>query len=149
MIRRLCTLIAVTAAAAVAFTASASATTTPTRMDASEQGWCCMVQRPGAIAVGQGGSPETFDLRWSRWINSSGKAYGKLYLWWCTPTATCPPTRHNVTVWADNTKTHDGQPYFSHLIYQYVNRKGETRRITYTYRGSSGSEPFWSYVSGL
>lgn len=143
MIRRLCTLIAVAATAAVAFTASASATTTPTRMDASEQGWNHMVQRPGAIIVGQGGSPETFDLRWSRWISSSGKAYGKLYLWWCTPTATCPPTKYNVTVWVDNTKTHGSQPYFSHMIYQYVNRKGETKRLTYNYSTTYGSIPWW------
>ncbi|HEX4061376.1 MAG TPA: GNAT family N-acetyltransferase [Streptosporangiaceae bacterium] len=34
------------------------------------------------------------------------------------------PLPHSVTVWADGTKTHGGQPYFSHMIYQYVNSKG-------------------------
>jgi hypothetical protein len=144
MIRRVCTLIAVAATAAMAFTASASAvTTTPTRMDSSETGWNHMVQRPGAIDVGQGGSPYVFNLRWSRWESSSGKATGKLDLWWCTPTYNCPPTRHNVTVWVDDTKTHGSQPYFSHMIYQYVNSKGETKRLTYTYSTTYGSIPWW------
>jgi hypothetical protein len=144
LIRRLCTLIAVAATAALAFTASASATTTPTRMDASEQGWNHMVQRPGRIIVGQGGAPVTYDLRWSRWASSSGKAYGKLILWWCYPTSSCPGTKYNVTVWVDDTKTHDGQPYFSHMIYQYVNRKGDTKRITMNYLVDPGaSVPGW------
>jgi hypothetical protein len=145
MIRRLCALIAVAATAAVALTASASAaTTTPTRMDAYETGWNGMVQRPGHVDIGLGGSPYAYDLRWSRWISSSGKATGKLDLWWCEPTSTCPPSRHNVTVWVDDTKTHGSQPYFSHMIYQYVNSKGETKRLIIIYSVLPGaSVPIW------
>jgi hypothetical protein len=144
MIRRICTLIAVAATAAVAFTASASAGTTPrTRMDAYETGWTGMVQSPGSIDVGNGGSPWAHNLRWSRWTVASGKATGTLDLWWCTPTATCPPSVHNVTVWVDNTKIHGSQPYFSHMIYQYVNSKGETKQLTFSYSTTYGSIPWW------
>jgi hypothetical protein len=144
MIRRICTLIAVAATAAVAFTAPASAVTiTPTRMDAYETGWNGMVQRPGRILIGNGGSPYAFHLTWSRWISSSGKATGKLDLWWCTPSYSCPPSQHNVTVWVDDTKLHGSQPYFSNMIYQYVNSKGETKRLTYTYSPTISSFPWW------
>jgi hypothetical protein len=112
-------------------------------MDAYVTGWNGMVQRPGHIDVGNGGAPYPYDLSWSRWISTSGKATGKLDLWWCEPVSTCPPTRHNVTIWVDDTKTHDGQPYFSHMIFQYVNSKGETKRLTYTYSLIRGNGPWW------
>jgi hypothetical protein len=53
---------------------------------------------------------------------------------------------HNVTVWADTPRTHSGlsYPYFSHLIYQYVNAKGVTKRIVASFGVLPGaSTPGW------
>lgn len=47
------------------------------------------------------GGPSTANLRWSRWTAISGKATGKIELFWCVPIATCKPTTHPVTVWAN------------------------------------------------
>lgn len=119
-------------ASLLALTAAPAATTLPKIQAYNVTGWSGMVKRPAYIDIGQGGSPYAYSLAWSRWTTTSGKATGKLALWWCSPTATCPPSVHNVTVWANTPRAHAGlaYPYFAHLIYQYVNAKGKTKRLT-------------------
>ena len=91
-----------------------------------------------------GGSPYAYRLAWSRWTSSSGKATGKLDLFWCVPTSSCKGNVHNVTVWATTPRTHNGLVYFAHLIYQYVNAKGVTKRLTGTFEVRPGaSVPAW------
>jgi hypothetical protein len=127
--------------------ASATTTTLPKIQAYKVTGWSGMVKRPAYIVLGQGGSPYAHQLQWSRWTTTSGKATGKLALWWCSPTSSCKPNVHNVTVWANTPRTHAGlsYPYFAHLIYQYVNAKGVTKRLTYWFYVLPGaSVPAWN-----
>ena len=49
-----------------------------------------------------------------------------------------------MTVWADAPRTHKGTPYFSHLIYQYVNAKGKTKQLAYWFGyAPGGTVPAW------
>jgi hypothetical protein len=128
----------------LAVTAAPAATTLPKMQAYNGTGWSGMVKRPAHIVVGQGGSPYAYRLAWSRWTSSSGKATGKLDLFWCVPTSSCKANVHNVTVWATTPRTHNGLVYFAHLIYQYVNAKGVTKRLTGTFEVRPGaSVPAW------
>jgi hypothetical protein len=135
-------------ASLVTFTAAPAAVTALPKIQAYNiTGWSGMVKRPGHITIGQGGAPEVYRLSWSRWTASSGKATGKIELFWCAVFANCKPTVHNVTVWANTPRTHAGQsyPHFSHLVYQYVNAKGVTKRLSYTFAvHPGGSVPSWT-----
>ena len=125
--------------------ASAAVTPLPKIQAYHVDGWSGMVKRPSHIILGNGGAPEASNLIWSRWTATSGKATGKLELFWCVPTSTCKPTVHKVTVWANTPRMHRGLgfPYFSGLAYQYVNRKGITKRLAYTFGLHSGSVVHW------
>lgn len=138
--------LAVTPLLALGLTApSASAATLPVIQAFNVTGWSGMVTQPVHIYIGQGGSPYAHKLSWSRWTTASGKATGKLDLWWCTPTYSCPPNAHAVTVWADAPRTHKGTLYFSHLIYQYVNAKGKTKQLAYSFDYARGATvPAWN-----
>jgi hypothetical protein len=117
----------------LAVTAAPAATTLPKMQAYNSTGWSGMVKRPYA-----------YRLAWSRWTSSSGKATGKLDLFWCVPTSSCKGNVHNVTVWATTPRTHNGLVYFAHLIYQYVNAKGVTKRLTGTFEVRPGaSVPAW------
>jgi hypothetical protein len=123
-------------ASLVTFTAVPAAVTALPKIQAYKvSGWSGMVKRPSHITIGLGGAPEATSLSWSRWTASSGKATGKIELFWCPVFATCKPAVHNVTVWANTPRTHRGQafPHFSHLVYQYVNAKGRTKRLVYNF----------------
>ena len=120
--------------------ASAAAPPLPKIQAYNVDGWSGMVKRPSHIILGNGGSPEAYGLSWSRWASSSGKATGKLDLFWCFPASSCQPSVHSVTVWANTPRTHRGLVYFAHLIYQYVNAKGVTKQLRlwfYTYPGAT------------
>jgi len=132
----------------VTFTAAPAAVTVLPKIQAYKiTGWSGMVKRPSHITIGEGGSPEVASLRWSRWTASRGQATGKIELFWCPVFATCKPTVHQVTVWATIPRSHAGQsyPHFSRLVYQYVNAKGRTKRLAYTYAvHPGGSVPSWT-----
>jgi hypothetical protein len=125
-------------------TLPASATTLPVIQAFNTTGWSGMVTQPIHIYIGQGGSPYAHKLTWSRWTTASGKATGTLDLWWCVPTCCCTPNAHPVTVWADALRTHKGMPYFSHLIYHYVNAKGIAKQLAYSFGYAPGATiPGW------
>lgn len=131
-------------ASLLALTAAPAATTLPKIQAYNGTGWSGMVKRPAYMVVGQGGSPYADHLAWSRWTSSSGKATGQLHLFWCVPTSSCKGNVHNVTVWATTPRTHHGQAYFAHLIYQYVNAQGVTKRLTGWFEVRPGaSVPAW------
>ena len=134
-------------ASLVALTAAPAAVTPLPKIQAyNVTGWSGMVKRPSHIIIGNGGSPEVTQLSWSRWTASSGKATGKIELFWCAVFATCQPTVHRVTVWANTPRNHVGLgfPYFSGLVYQYVNAKGVTKRLAYTFGYHGGTVPSWT-----
>lgn len=135
-------------ASLVTFTTAPAAITPLPKMQAHQvTGWAGMVRRPGYIIIGNGGSPETANLTWSRWTASSGKATGKIELFWCAVFATCKPTVHRVTVWVNTprwTGVGLGYPYFSRMIYQYVNTKEVTKRLVYTFGYHGGTVPSWT-----
>ncbi len=107
-------------------------------------GWSGMVKRPGYILVHMTGGPSTANLRWSRWTATSGKATGKIELFWCVPIATCKPTTHPVTVWANTPRTHRGARYFSRMTWQYTNARARIKRLAWTFSVQpGGSVPSW------
>jgi len=132
-------------ASLVTLTAAPAAVTLPKIQAYNVTGWSGMVKRPSHITIGQGGAPEVGNLRWARWTASSGKATGKIELFWCRVSANCKPTTHRVTVWASTVRAHAGQPYFSHLVYQYTNAKGRIKRLSYTFAvHGAGTVPSWT-----
>jgi hypothetical protein len=132
-------------ASLVTFTAAPAAVTLPKIQAYNVTGWSGMVKRPSHITIGNGGSPEVGSLNWSRWSASSGKAAGKIDLFWCPVAATCKPSVHNVTVWANTVRTHAGQPYFSRMVWQYRNAKGVMKRLHLTFGLHQGTVVHWDY----
>jgi hypothetical protein len=147
MKRIITTAVAALALAVPGFTEASAATAPLPKIQAYRlMGWSGMVRRPAEISVVMTGGPDVIRLTWSRWTASSGKATGRIQLWFCTPIATCKPTVHPVTVWAQNPRNHAGlgYPYFSTMVWRYVNRRGVVKTLHYrfyTYPGASG--PAW------
>jgi len=123
-------------------TASAAVAPLPKIQAYRIMGWSGMVRRPAEISVVMTGGPDVIKLKWSRWTASSAKATGRIQLWFCTPIATCPPTVHNVTVWAQNPRKHRalGYPYFSTMVWRYFNRHGVAKTPALPLLYSSGRE---------
>lgn len=131
-------------ASLVGLTAAPAAVTLPKIQAYNVVGWSGMVKRPSYVLVRMTGGPEVARLRWSRWTATSGKATGRIELFWCVPIATCKPTVHPVTVWANTVRTHRGAPYFARMTWQYVNAKGRTKRLHWTFSVlPGGSVPSW------
>jgi hypothetical protein len=134
-------------ASLVTFTAAPAAVAPLPKIQPNQFGWSGMVRRPGVIRLHMSGGPNAYNLRWSRWTASSGKATGEIELYWCTPIASCHPSVHNGIVWANTPRSHRGQafPHFTRMTWQYVNRNGRVKRLFYRFGvNPGGSVPFWT-----
>jgi hypothetical protein len=119
-------------------------------MQANENGWHNMSYRPGAIYIGQGGSPFVRYLAWHSWGASSATTRSGQYFYqtnpYCTPSYLCPYSKKPVTVYLHDIKTHRGQPYFAKMRWNYTSRNGYHRSIYWEFEYyPGGSVPFWNY----
>jgi hypothetical protein len=116
-------------------------------MQANENGWRAMSYRPGAVYMGQGGSPYVQYLAWANWGGSATTRSGQLVRQAnpsCTPTYLCPVSKKPVTVYLHDIKTHSGQPYFAKMRWNFTSRNGYRKSIYWNFDYyPGGSVPFW------
>lgn len=117
-------------------------------VQALTEGWSNMSYRPGAIFIGQGGSPFVRYLAWANWGGTATTRSGQ-YVYQtnpaCTPTYLCPVTKKPVTVYLHDVKTHRGTAYFDKMRWNYTSRNGHLRSIYWVFEYyPGGSVPFWN-----
>ncbi len=127
--------------------APASPAAVPVRVQPDAVGWSGMVQRPVRIYVGMGGAPVVRQLAWRDWGAARTSAEGQLDLYWpqSGPISGWHPTTYPVTVRLQDVSTHDGQRSYRKMADFYVNRRGITRVLYFTfYVLPGGSVPGWN-----
>ena len=144
----MCAAVAVAAPLTAASAAVSSAPPGATRVQANDIGWSHMSYRPGAIYIGQGGSPFVRYLAWANWGGTATTRSGQLVRQAnpnCTPTYLCPVSKKPVTVYLHDVKTHNGRPYFAKMRWHYTSRNGYSRYIYWVFKTyPGGTVPFWN-----
>lgn len=120
-----------------------------TLVQANTLGWASMSYRPGAIYVGQGGSPYVRSLAWSTWTAGSATTRAGTLVRQanptCTPTYLCPVSKKPVTVYLHGVLTHNGTPYFAKMRWGYTSRNGHAEDIYWVFKDyPGGSVPSWN-----
>ncbi len=119
----------------------------PVRVQPDVTGWSGMVQRPPVIYVGMGGAPVARGLVWRQWGSGQAWASGKLDIYWPQPgpISGWHPTSYPVTVRLRDIEAHNGQPSYREMTYSYVNRRGATKVLRFTFSVQpGGSAPSWN-----
>ena len=127
--------------------ARASATAVPVRVQSNGIGWSPMMERPDRIYVGMGGAPTVRQLTWRNWGGAQAWATGQLDIFWpqVGPISGWHPTTYPVRVRLQAIATHDGQPSYRKLAEFYVNRRGVTKVLYFTFSVlPGGSVPGWN-----
>jgi len=126
---------------------SSAAAAAQVRMQADVTGWSGMVQRPDIIYIGMGGAPIARQLAWQHWGSRQASASGKLDIYWPQPgpISGWHPTVYPVTVRLRNVQSHDGQPSYRKMTYSYLNHRGVTKTLQFTFSVlPGGSVPSWN-----
>jgi hypothetical protein len=133
------------AGAGAASAASASPPPGTPLVSHTTAGWSSLTYRPGAIFVGNGGSPIVRRLAWGSWTTSAATTRaGQIVQFFCPgPSANCPGTTHPVTVFLHDVRVHRGQPYFAKMRWTWVNHNGRTRVAYWLYGLEGGTVPAW------
>ncbi len=100
--------------------------------------------RPGAIYVGQGGSPLVKALKWPSWTAAGAQANGYLHMQkpGCTlPTYQCPYRRFRVWVQLSRVETHHSVRYYSRMQWTYTSNHVRHVIRWKTYKG------YWRYFT--
>lgn len=124
---------------------TASASTLPV-VQAHPSGWSGMVTRPGAIHVGNGGSPFVRHLMWSSWGASSAHGSGQLVQQdsGCTmPSFLCPVSKRPATVYLHDVRHHNGKAFFKKMRWNWTSRNGHARVAYWLFGFEGGSVPAW------
>ncbi len=119
----------------------------PVRVQAGAVGWSGMTERPVHIYVGMGGAPIVRQLTWRNWGGPQASATGKLDIYWPQPgpISGWHPTTYAVTVRLQDILKHNGQPSYRKMADSYVNRRGVTKVLNFTfYVLPGGSVPGWN-----
>jgi hypothetical protein len=127
--------------------APAGATAVPVRVQPNVVGWSAMMQRPDHIYVGMGGAPALRQLTWRNWGGPQAWAAGQLDLYWPQPgpISGWHPTVFKVRVRLQDIATHDGQRSYRKMADFYVNRRGVTKVLYFTFSVlPGGSTPGWN-----
>jgi hypothetical protein len=145
---------ALVAAAVLAITGATAAAAaspppgTPLALTASAT-WAYLGYHPGAIYVGNGGSPFVAYLSWSApgtWTGTSAaNRAGSIVQYWPNggPSYQWPSTARPVKVYLHDVQSHNGQPYFAKMRWSWTNSHGKAR-VLYWKVGTSGSRyAFW------
>lgn len=100
-------------------------------VSAKDTGWQGLAYRPGAIYVGNGGSPFVSKLSWSSpgtWTTSSATTRtGDITQYWPqpgVPSYQWPSTTRAASVYLHDPLTHSGQPYFAKMRWNWTNAHG-------------------------
>ena len=131
--------------------ARAGATAVPVRVQANVVGWPGMMQRPDHIYVGMGGAPTLRRLTWRNWGGPQAWATGQLDMYWPQPgpISGWHPTTYPVRVRLQNISTHDGQPSYRTMADFYIDRRGVTKVLYFTFSVlPGGSVPSWNRPGG-
>ena len=126
---------------------SASTVAVPVLVQSDVVGWSGMVERPRAIYVGMGGAPVAQRLSWHHWGSPTAWASGQLGIYWpqAGPISGWHPTTYAVTVRLQGIQTHNGQPSYRQLVYSYLNRRGVSKFLRFTFAVQpGGSLPSWN-----
>jgi hypothetical protein len=127
--------------------APARAAAAAVRVQSNVVGWSGMMQRPDHIYVGMGGAPVARQLAWRNWGGPQAWATGQLDIYWPQPgpISGWHPTTYPVRVRLQDIQTRDGQPSYRKMADFYVNRRGVTRVLHFTFSVlSGGSVPSWN-----
>ncbi len=127
--------------------AGAGATAVPVRVQPNVAGWSRMMQRPDHIYVGMGGAPALRQLTWRSWGGPQASATGQLDMYWPQPgpISGWHPTIYPVRVRLKDILAHDGQPSYRKMAEFYVNRRGVTKVLYFTFSVlPDGSVPGWN-----
>jgi hypothetical protein len=127
--------------------APASTAAVPVRVQPNVVGWPGMIQRPDRIYVGMGGAPIVRQLAWRNWGGARAWADGKLDIYWPQPgpISGWHPTTYTVRVRLGDIVAHDGQPSYRKMADFYVNHRGVTRVLYFTFSVlPGGSMPGWN-----
>jgi len=125
----------------------ASVAAVPVRVQSNVVGWSGMAQRPQRIYVGMGGAPIVRQLAWRGWGGPRAWADGKLDLYWPQPgpISGWHPTTYTVRVRLQDILAHDGQRSYRKMADFYVNRRGVTKVLNFTFSVlPGGSMPGWN-----
>jgi hypothetical protein len=131
--------------------AQAGATAVPVRVQSNVVGWSGMMQRPDHIYVGMGGAPIVRQLTWRNWGGPQAWATGQLDLYWPQrgPISGWHPTTYPVRVRLRDLLTHDGQLSYRQMADFYVNGRGVTKVLHFTFSVlPGGSVPAWNWPEG-
>lgn len=123
----------------------------PVRVQANVVGWSGMMQRPDHIYVGMGGAPTVRQLTWRNWGGPQAWAAGQLNMYWPQPgpISSWHPTTYPVRVRLRDILTRDGQPAYRKMADFYVNRRGVTKVLYFTFSVlPGGSVPSWNRPAG-
>ena len=111
--------------------------------------WSYLAYHPGAIYVGNGGSPFVTHLSWSApgtWTDTSAaNRTGIIVQYWPNgqPSYLWPSTTRPVKVYLHDVLSHNGQPYFAKMRWNWINAYGKAQ-VMYWMVGTSGSRyAFW------
>ena len=129
----------------------AGPTAVPVRVQPNVVGWSGMMQRPDHIYVGMGGAPIVRQLTWRNWGGAQAWATGQLdiYLPQPGPISGWHPTTYPVRVRLQDIMTRDGQPAYRKMTDFYVNRRGVTHVLNFTFSVlHGGSVPAWNGPGG-
>jgi hypothetical protein len=128
--------------------APASPAAAPVRVQPNVVGWSGMTQRPDRIYVGMGGAPIVRELAWRNWGGPRAWAEGKLDIYWPQPgpISGWHPTTYPVRVRLQDILTRNGQPSYREMADFYVNRRGITKVLHFTFSVlPGGSMPAWNW----
>ena len=131
--------------------ARAGAAAVPVRVQANVVGWSGMMQRPDHIYVGMGGAPTVRQLTWRNWGGPQAWATGQLDMYWpqSGPISGWHPTTYPVRVRLQDILTRDGQRSYRKMADYYVNRRGATKVLSFTFSVlPGGSAPAWNWPVG-
>jgi hypothetical protein len=131
--------------------AQAGAKAVPVRVQSNVVGWSGMMQRPDHIYVGMGGAPIVRQLTWRNWGGPQAWATGQLdvYLPQPGPISGWHPTTYPVRVRLRDILTRNGQPSYRQMADFYVNRRGVTKVLSFTFSVlPGGSVPAWNSPGG-
>jgi hypothetical protein len=127
--------------------ARVGATVVPVRVQANVAGWSRMMQHPDHIYVGMGGAPAVRQLTWRNWGSAQATATGQIDIYWPQPgpISGWHPTTYPVRVRLQDILTHDGQRSYRKMADLYVNRRGVTKVLYFTFSVlPGGSVPAWN-----
>jgi hypothetical protein len=128
--------------------AQAGGTAVPVRVQPNVVGWSGMMQRPDHIYVGMGGAPIVRQLTWRNWGGTQAWATGQLdvFLPQPGPISGWHPTIYPVRVRLQDILTRDGQRAYRKMTDFYVNRRGVTKVLSFTFSVlPGGSVPSWNW----